>query len=50
MIFQLSAHFNILTRLLFHKVLGSTIFLAKRLELLSSETAILSWTIFLATL
>ena len=42
--------FKILTKLLFHKVLGLTIFLAKRLELLSSETANLSWTIFSATL
>ena len=35
-----------LTKLLFHKVLGLTIFLAKRLELLSSETVILSWKFF----
>ena len=43
MIFQLSALFNILTKLLFDKVLGLTIFWANILELLSSETAILSW-------
>ena len=35
-----------LTKLLFHKVLGLTIFLAKRFELLSSETVILSWRFF----
>ena len=35
-----------LTKLLFHKVLGLTIFLATRLELLSPETIILSWRFF----